>query len=305
MATNKRGETILHCAVEHTEVVKYLIIECNFDPMTVINDDGDTVFHYAAKKGLLDLLRFMINHHDYNLMATNKQGETILHCAVEHIEVVKYLIIECNCDPMTVINNDEDTVLHYAAKKGLLDLLKFIINHHNCNLITTNKWGKTILHCAVEFEQIEVVKYLVIECNCDPMTVFNDDRDTVLHYAAKKGLLDLLKFMINHHNCNLMATNKQGETILHCALEHIEVLKYLIIECNCDPMTVLNDARDTVLHYAAKKGLLDLLKLMINHHNCNLMATNKRSETILHCAVDHIEVVKYLINECNCDVMCC
>ena len=300
MATNKQGETILHCAVKYIDVVKYLIIECNCDPMTVVNDDRDTVLHYAAKKGLLDLLKFMINHHNCNLMATNKLGKTIFHCAVEHIGV-RYLIINCNCDPMTIINNDGDTVLHYAAKKGLLDLLKFMINHHNCNLMATNKRGETILHCAVK--HIDVVKYLIIECNCDPMTVVNDDRDTVLHYAAKKGLLDLLKFMINHHNCNLMATNKRGETILHCAVKHIDVVKYLIIECNCDPMTVVNDDRDTVLHYAAKKGLLDLLKFMINHHNCNLMATNKRGETILHCAVKHIDVVKYLIIECNCDPM--
>ena len=298
MATNKWGKTILHCAVEHTEVVKYLIIECNFDPTTLINDDEDTVLHYAAKKGLLDLLEFIINHHKCNLMATNKRDETILHCAVEHTEVVKYLISECNCDPMT-INNDGDTVLHYAAKKGLLEVLKFIINH--CNLMATNKWGKTILCCAVE--HTDVVKYLIIECNCNPMTVINYAGDTVLHYAAKKGLLNLLKVMINHHNCNLMATNKWGKTILHCAVEHTEVVKYLIIECNFDPTTLINDDEDTVLHYAAKKGLLDLLEFIINHHKCNLMATNKRDETILHCAVEHTEVVKYLISECNCDPM--
>ena len=307
MATNKKGETILHCAVEmeHIEVVKYLIIECNCDPMTVINDDGDTVFHYAAKTGLLDLLKFMINHHNCNLMATNKRGETIFHCAVEkkHIEVVRYLIIECNCDPMTVINDGGDTVLHYAAKTGLLDLLKFMINHHNCNLMATNKRGETIFHCAVEKKHIEVVRYLIIECNCDPMTVINDGGDTVLHYAAKKGLLDVMKYLINHHNCNPMATNKQGEAILHCAVKHIEVVKYLIIECNCDPMTVINNDGDTVLHYAAEKGLLDVMKYLINHHNCNPMATNKQGEAILHCAVKHIEVVKYLIIECNCDPM--
>ena len=309
MATNKRGETILQCyPMElHIEVVKYLIIECNCDPMTVINDDGDTVLHYAAKKGLLDLLKFMINHHNCNLMATNKRGETILHCAMKHTEVVKYLIIECNCDPMTVIDNyNKDTVLHYAAKKGLLDFLKSMIKHHNCNLMATNKRGDTILQCYPMELHIEVVKYLIIECNCDPMTVINNDGDTVLHYAAKKGLLDLLKSMINHHNCNLMATNKWGDTLLQCCPTelHIEVVRYLIIECNCDPLTVIDTYNeDTLLHYAAKKGLLDLLKSMINHHNCNLMATNKQGETILHCAVKHIEVVKYLINECNCDPM--
>ena len=301
MVTNKLGETILHCAMEHIEVVRYLIIECNCDPMTVINDDGDTVLHYAAKKGLLDLLKLMINHHNCNLMATNKLAKTILHCAMEHIEVLKYLIIECNYDPMTVINDDGDTVLHYAAKKGLLDSLKLMINHHNCNLMATNRRGETILHCAME--HIEVLKYLIIECNCDPMTVINDDGDTVLHYAAKEGLLDSLKLMINHHNCNLMATNNWGETILCCAVKHIEVVRYLIIECNCDPMTVINDDGDTVLHYAAKKGLLDLLKFMINHHNCNLMATNKWGETILHIAANkcYSATIEYLLSTGRCD----
>ena len=299
MATNKWGETILHCSVRHIKVVKYLVIECNFDPMTLINDDGDTVLHYAAKNGLLDLLKVMINHHNCNLMATNRWGKTILHWAVKHIEVVKYLISECNCDPMNV-NNDGDTVLHYAAKEGLLEVLKFIINHHHCNLMATNKRDETILHCAVE--HTEVVKYLISECNCDPMTV-NNDGDTVLHYAAKKGLLKVLKFIINHHHCNLMATNKWGETILHCSVRHVKVVKYLVIECNFDPMTLINDDGDTVLHYAAKNGLLDLLKVMINHHNCNLMATNRWGKTILHWAVKHIEVVKYLISECNCDPM--
>ena len=240
----------------------------------------------------LDVMKYLIYHHNCNPMASNHQGKTILYCAVEqeHIEVVKNLINECNCDPTIVTDEDRNTVLHYAAKKGLLDLLKFLINHHHCNLMATNKRGETILHCAVE--HTEVVKYLIIECNFDPMTVINYDKDTVLHYAAKKGLLDLLKFMINHHHCNLMATNKRGETILHCAVEHTEVVKYLIIECNFDPMTVINYDEDTVLDYAAKKGLLDLLKFMINHHHCNLMATNKRGETILHCAVEHTEVVK-------------
>ena len=297
MASNHQSETILHCAVEHTDIFKYLINECNCDPMTV-NDHRDTALHYAAKKGSLEVLKFMINHHHCTLMASNKQGETILHCAVEHTEIVKYLINECNFDPMTV-NDDGDTVLHYAAKKGSLEVLKFIINHHNCNLMTTNKRDETILHCAVE--HTEIVKYLINECNFDPMTV-NDDGDTVFHYAASRNLLDFLKSMIDCHHCNLLATNKQGQTILHCAREHTEVVKYLIIECNFDPMTVINDDGDTVFHYAAKKGLLDLLKLMIDHHYHNLMATNKRGETVLHCAVDHIEVVKYLVNECNCDV---
>ena len=265
MASNHQGETILHCAVEHTEVVKYLINEFSFDPMTV-NDDKDTILHYAAKKGLIEVLKFMINHHNCNLMATNKRGETILHCAVEHTEVVKYLIIECNFDPMTVINNDGDTVLHYAATKGLLEMLKFMINHHNCNLMATNKRGETILHCAVE--HTEVVMYLIIECNFDPMTVINNDGDTVLHYAATKGLLEMLKFMTNHHHCNLMATNKRDETILHRAVEHTEVVKYLIIRYNYDPMVADKDG-GTLLHTATFLQIPATVEYLLSTGRCD------------------------------------
>ena len=294
------GETCLHYAAEgnHVDVVRYLITECNCDSMAT-DFNGSTVLHRAAAHGSYDVMKYLINHHNCNPMASNHQSETILHCAVEHTDIFKYLINECNCDPMTV-NNHRDTALHYAAKKGSLEVLKFMINHHHCNLMASNKQGETILHCAVE--HTEIVKYLIIECNFDPMTV-NDDGDTVLHYAAKKGSLEVLKFIINYHNCNLMTTNKRDETILHCAVEHTEIVKYLIIECNFDPMTVINNGGNTVLHYAAMKGLLDLLKFMINHHNCNLMATNKWGETILHCAVEHTEIVKYLINECNYDPM--
>ena len=280
MATNKWGETILYSAdEEHIEVVKYLIIECNCDPMTVINDKKDTVLHYAARKGLLDLLKFMINHHNCNLMATNKQHETILRCAKNHIDIVKYLIIECNCDPMTKINNHSDTVLHYAARNGSLDLLKFVINPHNC--MATNKRGETILHCAVN--HIEVVKYLIIECNFDPMTLINNDRDTVLHNAARKGLLDLLKFMINHHNCNLMATNRWGETILHFAVKHTDIVKYLINECNCDPM-VVDERGQTPLHIATYQCNSATIEHLLSTGRCDPLVKDSIGRTPVQIA---------------------
>ena len=286
MATNKRDETILHCAVEHTEVVKYLINEFSFDPMTV-NVDKDTVLHYAAKKGLLEMLKFMINHHNCNLMATNKRDETILHCAVEHTEVAMYLIFECNFDPMTVINNDGDTVLHYAATKGLLEMLKLMINHHNCNLMATNKRDETILHCAVE--HTEVVMYLIIECNFDPMTVINNDGDTVLHYAATKGLLEMLKFMTNHHHCNLMATNKRDETILHRAVEHTEVVKYLIIRYNYDPMVADKDGW-TLLHTATFLQIPATVEYLLSTGRCDPLAKNKMGKTPLQLSRQHTNI---------------
>uniref|UniRef100_A0A1X7SV40 Uncharacterized protein n=1 Tax=Amphimedon queenslandica TaxID=400682 RepID=A0A1X7SV40_AMPQE len=59
-------------------------------------------------------------------------GRTVLHCAVKHIDVVKYLINECNCDIMTP-DKDGNTFLHVAASKGSLDVMKYLINTHHYN----------------------------------------------------------------------------------------------------------------------------------------------------------------------------
>ena len=291
------GRTVLHYAVKHIDVVKYLINECNCDIMTP-DEDGDTILHVAASEGSLDVMKYLINTHHYNLTITTNRGETVLHCAVRHIDVVKYLINECNCDIMTP-DEDGDTILHDAASEGSLDVMKYLINTHHHNLTITTNRGETVLHRAVR--HIDVVKYLINECNCDIMAT-DKDGFSVLHYAAGEGSLDVMKYLVNTHHYNLMTTNNIGWTVLHCAFEHIDVVKYLINECHCDIMT-RDKYGNTILHYAASKGSLDVMKYLINTHHYNLTITTNRGETVLHCAVRHIDVVKYLINECNCDIM--
>ena len=296
------GRTVLHRAVEHIDVVKYLINECNCDIM--ITDKDDVPFlHYVASKGLLDVLKCMvmnINGHIMDKQYRDTNGRTVLHCAVKHIDVVKYLINECNCDIMAP-DNDGSTILHYVASKRLLNVLKYLINTHHYPM-TTNNSGQT---GAVK--HIDVVKYLISECNFDIMAT---DKDGVpfLHYVASEGLLDVLKCMvmnINGHIMDKQYRDTNGWTVLHCAVKHIDVIKYLINECNCDIM--ITDKDDVpFLHYVASKGLLDVLKCMVMNINGHIMDEQYRDtngRTVLHCAVKHIDVVKYLINECNCDIM--
>ena len=298
------GEFCLYKAVirNHVDIVEYLINECGCDPMmgTTTIYASVPVLHYVASEGLLGILKYMvmnINGHIMDEQYRDTNGRTVLHCAVKHIDVVKYLINECNCDIMTP-DKDGNTILHYVASKRLLNVLKYLINTHHYPM-TTNNSGQTGV-----VEHIDVVKYLINECNFDIMIT---DKDGVpfLHYVASEGLLDVLKCMVMNINGHIMDEqyrDTNGRTVLHCAVKHIDVVKYLINECNCDIMTPDMNG-DTILHVAASKRLLDVMKYLINTHHYNLMTTNNRGQTVLHCAVKHIDVVKYLINECNCDIM--
>ena len=407
VATNRFDQTVLHCAVEYISIVQYLITERKCDPM-VTDKDGKTVLHYAvekkcssvveylvsinpvdkvgntflhlaAKTGSYNVVRQLIGYYNCNPVATNRFGQTVLHCAVEHISIVKYLITECRCDPM-VTDKDGKTVLHYAvekkcsavveylvsinpvdkvgntflhlaAKTGSYNVVKQLIGYYKCNPVATNRFDQTVLHCAVEY--ISIVQYLITERKCDPM-VTDKDGKTVLHYAvekkcsyvveylvsinpvdkvgntflhlaAKTGSYGVVKQLIGYYKCNPVATNRFGQTVLHCAVEHISIVKYLITECRCDPMVTDKDGKtvlhyavekkcsavveylvsinpvdkvgNTFLHLAAKTGSYNVVKQLIDDYKCNPVATNRFDQTVLHCAVEYISIVKYLITE--------
>ena len=287
---------------DHEEAVRLLLLQ---DPDVFQRYQPDLLY-YSIRNDWLDVTSDLITNYHFNPRKYYYLGESCLYTAAEgnHVDIVEYLIKECGCDPMMSTSTEYGSVpvLHSVAREGLLDVLKCMVMNINGHIMDEqyrNTNGRTVLHCAVK--HIDVVKYLINECNCDIMTP-DKYGDTILHAAASEGSLDVMKYLINTHHYNLMTTNNNGRTVLHHAIKHIDVVKYLINECNCDIMTPDNYG-NTILHVAASRGLLDIMKYLINTHHYNLMTTNNKGQTVLHHAIKHIDVVKYLINECSCNIM--
>ena len=169
----------------------------HFDPQET-DDNGNTCLHYAAKgirnvNGSLDVMKYLINHHHCNPMATNSDCEPALHYAVKHIDIVKYLITECRCDPITTgwINM---TTLHYAARKGSTDVIKYLINDCNCDPMSVDSARMTSLHHAVYGNNSDAVEYLLSTGKCDPLAR-DKYGDTPMKRAAEenKNLLSIFK----------------------------------------------------------------------------------------------------------------
>ena len=79
-------------------------------------------------------------------------GPQILIWCLYHLEtklfpIFKYLINECNNDPM-VTDKEGMTPLHHAAARWCTDVLLYLINEYNCNPMVRDKEGKTPLHHA-------------------------------------------------------------------------------------------------------------------------------------------------------------
>ena len=293
---------------DHGDAVRLLPLQ---DPDVLHRDEPD-LFYYPIRNGWLDVTRDLITNYHFDPHKYYR-GESCLYTAARgnHVDIVEYLLKECGCDPMmSTTDYGSVPVLHYVASEGLLDVLKCMVININAHIMDkqyrdTN--DRTVLHHAFEHKDVskDVIKYLINECSCNIIVNDKELGVPLLHYAASEGLLDVLKCMVMNINGHIMDKqyhDTNGWTVLHCAVKHIDVVKYLINECNCDIMTP-DKYGNTILHDAAGEGLLDMMKYLINTHHYNLMTTNNKGWTVLYYAVKHIDVVKYLINECSCNIM--
>ena len=167
-----------------------------------------------------------------------------LHHAIEgnHVDVVRFLIDECGCDPTDFnksgCGNSYDIAIEYES----LDVLKYLIKNHKPTRVVAEKlfskavkhvdslkclinsgiinpvyrynFYGTILHWAASDGSIDVLKYLVNECNCDPM---NNDRGvklTPLHLATFNGRSEAIEFLLSTGKCDPMAKDEDGKTPL-------------------------------------------------------------------------------------------
>ena len=151
--TDCLGRTVLHYGFIHIEIVKYLITECNYDPM-VTDKDGKTVLHYAVERNRLD--------------------------------VVDYLVLTGSCDPILAANKYGNTVLLFAAQNGFHNniIFKCLIENHKSNPMVTDEYGKTVLHYAVEQNRLDIVEYLLSTGQCDPIIGAYQYDNIVQHFAA-------------------------------------------------------------------------------------------------------------------------
>ena len=160
-----------------------------------------------------------------------------------------------------------NTLLHWAAKLGDVELAKIVYNG-----IPRNKFGRTPLHYATNRE---VAEFLISR------GAYVDDVDefgrTPLHYAAIENRADVVEVLIKS-GANINARDNEGNTPLKLALLNgsVRVAKILI-----KAGATLDDA---TLHYAVWYGDRELVELILQRGvNPNIRDSDGRMP--LHIAV--------------------
>jgi ankyrin repeat protein len=265
------------------------------DSLEIENNTSKSI-HQASQVGELVIIQSLVQDGGVDVNAKDEDARTALHYAAKggHLETLKYLVgkgAEVNARDIK-----RKTALHYAAQGGHLELLQYLVEEKGAEVDTQNKKRKTALHYAAQEGQLKTLKYLV-EKGAEVNARDKERRKTALHYAAQEGHLETLKYLVER-GAEVNTLDKEGKTALHYAATrgHLEILQYLV-----EKGAEVND-RDqwgaTVLHYAAEKGDLEPLKYLVAK-GAEVNARDKEGKTALHYAAleGDLEPLKYLVEK--------
>ena len=147
-------------------------------------NSGDLMLE-AAYLGLINVMR-AFESNQYRIDYVNGFGEGLLHfaCKGSQDAMVDYLL-KRGLDPNTQ-NNFKETPIFIATEMGAKQALHTLYRDKRTKLDHSDKFGDTILHFAARDGQLEVLEY-ILEQSTKLINRENQEGKTPLHLAQEYG----------------------------------------------------------------------------------------------------------------------
>jgi ankyrin repeat protein len=157
----------------------------------------------------------------------------------------------------------EYTPLHYAAAKGLLELVKELVERWNVSVnIQTYNNKSTPLHLAASRGHLDVVEFLVNQ-GANP-NITDGEGGSALHYAAagRRGEMnrDVIEYLAGKSAAlkeSLKKSTKNGSSLLSAAVfaGNIAVVEYWVDTCSDDSAPEITTLTEKALRMAKYRKL--------------------------------------------------
>ena len=291
--TDNDGWKELHISAQRGsyELVRYFA-DIGTD-IHLTTNDGLNCLHIAALHGHLNLCKILISKHNFDVNVAGKRGRTALHYSAQSgkCELVTYFAdMETDIQLKT---DDGRNCLHIAAREGHVNLCKMLIDKHEFDVHMTNNAGWTALHWSAKSGKYELVTYFT-EMGSDIHLKTNTGLNC-LHIAAYKGHLNLCKMLIDNHKFDAGMTDNTGWSAVHWSAQggNYEIVTYFA-DIGTDIHLKTIDGRNC-LHIAARKGHLNLCKVLIYKYKFDVNMAKIHGRTALHFSAEggHYDLVTY------------
>jgi len=197
--TDQKGWTPLHYAVAqgNTRTVTALCLKKANSNVATPND-GATPVHYAASQGFSHILRILYLFGGADINAVTKQGRNCLHLAARTSDSVKILHqildIAKEMNGLKAVQPAKSSKNKIQSPIGKVD--KEFVKRQKLTIDSVDNFGNTVLHYAARAGNLEMCKLLVNEFKCN-MKVRNNKGYTPLHISIYKGFFGVAEFLLN------------------------------------------------------------------------------------------------------------
>lgn len=268
-------------------------------------------------------------NHILKLTQNNNENDAIGH--------LKRMVNKCHWTEI-VYKQTGDSILHYAARNGLANVVNFILKNFDPKSVDfKNKDDKTSLHEASQFSQFHICDILLCY-GADVNALKRGDWTPLMLACTKSNYLNNIKTVeiLIANGAIVNYKNKDGWSVLHLiAREGDEQMLQLLIENGLNVKMKTKNGR-SALHIAALHGHLKMVKILLNlgldvnekdkcgntpiceavlgNHLavCQKLISNKADSSIInisgfsliHLAAfeGHIEMIQFILNELSVDI---
>ena len=256
---------------------------------------GRAALHVAARRGSVDMCRLLLRHGADPNLHDARDGDCALHHAARegHLETVELLL--SRGARQRAKNKTWYTPLHLAARNGDVRVAKALLadavaKGNAAEIVDrARRSGTTPLHSAVERGHADAARLLLAHgADWNARTIRDE---SVAHFAAKCGVPEILRVVLERREAALanLAAERRRDADADSDAESEP-------ELEDDPLTLRDHTESFPLHWAAEKGNLEAVRLLVEAGTPINVGGMWRGATAAHLAArrGHVDVLAYL-----------
>ncbi|XP_062543906.1 uncharacterized protein LOC134211228 [Armigeres subalbatus] len=294
----------LHCAATygHLDMITRMVGEFGFNYMAT-DSDGNTVLHLAAMKGNANIVNYFL--HDNIWHQINKNGDTPLMLALKHLDLTVFRVIKglktCEKEVNQFRGTANRTLLHEAVLKEDITLVQILLKEFDIDIYWADNSGYTAVHYAVRRKNYDLVKLLVeAGTSLTGPSEHNTMPPFVIAVLTNQLNIVQLYFEKERNAINHVRNHRyDGKNLLISSilLNNFAMCKLLQEKVQFD----LNESYEngyTALHAAATSNSVRTIDFLVNRGSkIDLISEDNKTALILAIEYGNFRVAHYLLTE--------
>ena len=279
------GETPLIVACKRNKINNVrALIEHGADVNFRLETTGSTALHFAAKFADEELIKFLLNHMNISVNASDNDSQTPLIWACSRKNNVNTVATLLDHGADITESPYGQSGLHFAAKYGDSEMIKLLLERGiSINTVDSDEKTPLMWACEVKNNVDNVNTLLACGADVNMLTYFQMSGFSALHFAALYGDKETIECLLNHNiSVNITSSAEKTPLLVACSVTNNLSNVATLLEHGGD-VNLTNFNGSSALHYAAQSADRETIACLLNYHIA-VNVTDKNNETPLQWA---------------------